>query len=297
MITFELAGLDVPQAHGLLLSAVAPRPIALVSSLDAEGRPNLAPFSYFNVFSTRPPILIVGPNRSGRTGEQKDTVLNTQEVAEVVINVVTHDLVQQMNLAGAEIPRGSSEFELAGLTPIPSDRVRPFRVAESPVQIECRVREVLTLGEGPGAGNLVICEALLLHVNPRYLDATGRINQAALGLVGRLGGPYYSRTDSNCLFELPKAANTVLGLVGLPDYLRESKVLTGYDLGVLGHAERLPSLEEATKNLPTFAPEAFHSEADVHEYVYQQLRQPTAQPANHWLNLLIWAHHRFGTHV
>jgi hypothetical protein len=169
-------------------------------------------------------------------------------------------------------------------------------VTESPVQIECRVREVLTLGEHKGAGNLVVCEALLMHVHPKYLDASGRINQAALGLVGRLGGAYYSRTDSSCLFELPKAANTVLGLAGLPGYLRESTILTGYDLGVLGHAERLPSPEEATRGLPAFAAGVFRSEAEVQEYVHQQLRQPTTQPASHWLNLLVWAHHQLGAH-
>lgn len=249
-LSFDPNALPLAQAHGHLLGAVGPRPIAFASTVDAQGRPNLAPFSYFNVFSTRPPVLVFSPNRSGRTGQHKDTVLNLREVPEVVINVVSFDMVEQMNLASTEYPRGVNEFAKAGFTPLPSERVRPARVAESPVQLECTVREIIELADTPGAGNLVICEVQRMHIAERVL-VDGRIDPRRIDLIARMGGDWYCHANGEALFQVakPSPQGHGIGLDGLPEAIRTSAHLTGNDLGQLANVPTLPAPEQVRATL------------------------------------------------
>jgi len=189
--------------HGYLLSAVAPRPIALASTLDAEGNPNLSPFSFFNVFSANPPILIFSPARRVQGNTTKHTLENVKVTNEVVINTVNYAIVQQMSLSSTDYPLGVNEFEKAGFTMLKSEVVKPFRVAESPIQLECKVTEVIELGTEGGAGNLIICEVVKLHIKEEFLDEEGIINQQKLDLVARAGGSLYSRAKKG-FFEIPK---------------------------------------------------------------------------------------------
>lgn len=231
--------------HSYLLGAVAPRPIAFASTIDKQGNPNLAPFSFFNVFSANPPIAVFSPARSGRTGQTKHTYDNIKEVPEVVINVVNYDMVQQMSLASTEYPKGVNEFEKAGFTPLASELIKPFRVKESPAQLECKVKQVIELGDKGGAGNLIICEIVMLHINEDVLDANKQIDPAKIDLVARLGGNWYSRTNKTALFEVAKPiANMGIGIDQIPAPIKNSTVLTGNNLGQLGNVEKLPSSEE-----------------------------------------------------
>ncbi len=207
--------------HGLLLSAVAPRPIAFASTIDLEGRPNLAPFSFFNVFSAKPPILVFAPNRSGRTGQDKDTALNVRQTFEVVINTISHDMAAWANVASAEFERGVNEFEKAGFTPLASEVVKPFRVAESPMQIECKVNEVISVGAGGGSGDLIVCEAVKIHVKKSVLDADGVPDPQKLDLVARWNRDWWTRGATG-LFSLPKPEGTnLVGYEKLPTILKE----------------------------------------------------------------------------
>ena len=187
--------LPIPLLHKHLLGAVSPRPIAFASTIDENGVPNLAPFSFFNVFSANPPIMIFSPARSGRTNETKDTYKNVKSVPEVVINIVNYDMVHQMSLSSSPYPAGVDEFIKSGFTPIPSDTIKPFRVAESPVQFECKVNDVIELGDKGGAGNLVICEVTRIHINKEVLGSDELIDQTKIDLVSRMGGNWYCRAD------------------------------------------------------------------------------------------------------
>lgn len=236
--------------HRNLLSAIAPRPIAFASTIDRMGKANLSPFSCFNVFGVNPSTLIFSPSRSGRTNELKDTYLNVKEVPEVVINIVTYSMVEQMNLASTEFPRGVNEFFKSGFTPIPSEKVKPFRVKESPVQIECKVRQVIETGSGAGAANLMICEVLLIHVNDKVLDKKGMIDTRKLDLVGRMGADYYVKASGRALFTLEKPASKfAIGVDSLPENVRMSTMLTGNDLGKLGSLQAAPTAPEIEKFL------------------------------------------------
>jgi len=247
MTSFEPKELSVAKLHAYLLSAVAPRPIAFASTIDANGNPNLSPFSFFNVFSANPPILIFSPARRVRNNTTKHTLENVITTKEVVINVVNYDMVHQASLSSTEYPEGVNEFDKAGLTMLESDLVKPFRVAESPVQLECKVNEIVALGTEGGAGNLVICEVVKLHLENEILDDEGFINQEKLDLVARAGGNYYSRTRSG-FFELPKPLSTLgIGVDGFPKEVRNSMILTGNDLGMLANVEALPTEEETLK--------------------------------------------------
>ena len=247
MTSFEPKELSVAKLHAYLLSAVAPRPIAFASTIDANGNPNLSPFSFFNVFSANPPILIFSPARRVRNNTTKHTLENVIATKEVVINVVNYDMVHQASLSSTEYPEGVNEFDKAGLTMLESDLVKPFRVAESPVQLECKVNEIVALGTEGGAGNLVICEVVKLHLEDEILDEEGFINQEKLDLVARAGGNYYSRSRSG-FFELPKPLSTLgIGVDGFPKEVRNSMILTGNDLGMLANVEALPTEEETLK--------------------------------------------------
>ncbi|MCO5724534.1 flavin reductase family protein [Robiginitalea marina] len=230
--------------HGYLLGAVGPRPIAFASTVDGEGRPNLAPFSFFNVFSANPPVLIFSPARRVRDNTTKHTLENVQQTGEVVVNVVSYPMVQQMSLASTEYDRGVNEFEKAGFTMVPSDRVAPYRVGEAPVQFECRVTKVEPLGSEGGAGNLIHAEVLKIHIRRSVLDERDGIDPRKLDLVARMGGDWYTRAASG-LFEVPKPlASRGIGVDVIPGPIRLSPVLTGNDLGLLGNVEALPGREE-----------------------------------------------------
>jgi flavin reductase (DIM6/NTAB) family NADH-FMN oxidoreductase RutF len=244
MVSIDPKTLPIPQLHQYLIGSVGPRPICFASTIDAEGRPNVAPFSFFNVFSANPPILVFAPNNSGRTGAPKDTLLNVKEVPEVVINVVTSEMLQQMNVAAAPWEKGVSEFEKAGFTALTSELVRPFRVAESPSQMECKVIEIKEMGVGGGAGNLVICEVLRIHIHEKVLSSEGKIDQHKMHLVGRLGGSWYSRTDSDALFELAQPMVATVGYDQLPNFIKQSTTLTANDLGKFASMPQLPSEED-----------------------------------------------------
>jgi len=249
MISFDPKDLSTGKLHGYLLSAVAPRPIAFASTIDADGNPNLSPFSFFNVFSANPPILIFSPARRVRDNSVKHTLENVEVTKEVVINVVNYDIVQQMSLSSTEYAKGVNEFDKAGLTMLKSDKVKPFRVAESPVQFECKVNEIIKLGEEGGAGNLVICEVVKFHITEEVLDDNNTIIQEKLDLVARAGGDYYNRAKKG-FFEIPKPLLSLgIGVDAMPDEVKNSMILTGNDLGMLGNIERLPTKKEVTEFL------------------------------------------------
>ena len=241
MRSFNPTELPTGKLHNYLLHAVAPRPIAFASTMDDKGNPNLSPFSFFNVFSANPPILIFSPARRVRDNTVKHTLVNAELTREVVINVVNYSLVHQMSLSSTEYGEAVNEFEKAGLTMLASDCVKPFRVAESPVQMECKVNDIIKLGTEGGAGNLIICEVVKLHIQEAVLNEDGSINQEKLDLVSRAGGNYYSRAKSG-FFEIPKPLSTLgIGVDAIPEMVRKSEVLTGNDLGMLGNVEALPS--------------------------------------------------------
>jgi flavin reductase (DIM6/NTAB) family NADH-FMN oxidoreductase RutF len=245
MKTFDPKEMKTAPLHGLLLSAVAPRPIAFASTINAQGEVNLSPFSFFNVYSSNPPIMVFSSNRSGKTGETKDTYKNIKEIPEVVINIVTYDMVQQASLSSVAYPRGVNEFEKAGLTMLASTMIRPPRVAESPVQFECKVNEVIELGDQGGAGNLFICEIVKMHVDETVLTGEDKIDPLKMNQVGRCGDNYYIRLTEETLFEVPKPVTTIgIGVDAIPLFIRQSKILTGNDLGMLGNVTQLPTPEE-----------------------------------------------------
>lgn len=229
-----------------LQGAVAPRPIALASTVDENGNPNLSPFSFFNVFSSNPPILIFSPARRVRNNTTKHTLENVIATKEVVINIVNYEMVHQISLSSTEYPDGVNEFVKAGFTAVASDLVKPFRVAESPVQFECKVNDIISLGTEGGAGNLVICEVIKIHIDENILDENQAIDQHKIDLISRLGGNWYSRSNQG-LFEIPKPLTTLgVGVDAIPDYIRQSPMFTGNELGFLGNIEKIPTQAEVT---------------------------------------------------
>lgn len=235
--------LPVPELHAYLLGTIGPRPIAWASTVDKEGNVNLAPYSFFNVFGTKPPTLIFSP-AIPRGGKRKDTLLNAMETEEVVINIVNFDIVEQMSLSSTAYPKGTNEFIKAGLTEQASVKVRPPRVAEAIAAYECRVKQVVHLGEDQGAGNLIICEILLGHVKDDILGEDGKPDPRKADLVARMGGDWYCRANGDALFEIPKPnRNLGIGVDQISDAIRNSSVLTGNNLGRLGNIEKLPENE------------------------------------------------------
>ena len=244
MLTIDPKEISAGKLHRYLLGAIGPRPIAFASTIDAQGRPNLSPFSFFNVFGSNPPTLIFSPARRGRDNTVKHTYNNVKAVDEVVINIVNYDIVQQMSLSSTEYAEGINEFEKAGFSMLKSELVRPFRVAESPVQFECKVKQVIETGQEGGAGNLVICEVLKMHINKHILDEDGFIDQHKIDLVARMGGNWYTRANPG-MFEVPKPLSSLgIGVDAIPAEIRESKILTGNDLGKLGNVEALPQKKQ-----------------------------------------------------
>lgn len=241
-VSIDPKELPIPKLHGYLLGAIGPRPIAFASTVDVNGNNNLSPFSFFNVFSANPPILIFSPARNGRTNTTKDTYNNVKVVPEVVINIVDYSILHQMSLSSSPFASDVDEFVKSGLTPIASELVKPMRVKESPVQFECKVIEVKELGTEGGAGNLVICEVVKIHINPEVLDENGTIDQHKINLVARMGGNWYCHANEHSMFEVSKPITTVgIGFDQLPEDIKNSKVLTGNDLAQLAGVEALPN--------------------------------------------------------
>ena len=285
--------IEIPKLHRYLLGSVGPRPIAFASTIDSTGNINLAPFSFFNVFSANPPIMIFSPARSGRTNESKDTYNNVKEVPEVVINVVTHEMVHQMSLASSPYDSDVSEFEKAGFTSLASDMITPPRVKESPVQFECKVNEVIELGDQGGAGNLIICEVLRIHVKESILDQNEMIDQHKIDLVSRMGGNWYCRADKNSMFEIQKPITTCgIGFDALPKDIRNSSILSGNDLGQLAGIEQLPNetdvneykLLELSELFLSLEEDAVQLEIEIHKRAQDLLKRNLLEEA--WLTLL-----------
>lgn len=253
MLTINVSELSPVQLQNYLQYAVAPRPICFATTIDKAGNINLSPFSFFNLFSTNPPMCIFSPARRVRDNTTKHTLENILEVKECVINIVNYPMVQQVSLSSTDYAKGVNEFEKAGFTMLPSHLVAPPRVAEAPVQMECVVTEVISLGEKPGAGNLILAEIKLIHIKEEILDEEGKIDQVKIDLVARLGGDWYCRVTEDNLFKVAKPLTTLgIGVDALPKGVRNSYVLTGNDLGMLGNVEVIPSEEEIdlVRNLP-----------------------------------------------
>jgi flavin reductase (DIM6/NTAB) family NADH-FMN oxidoreductase RutF len=245
MVTINTEELSPAQLQNYMQYAIAPRPICFATTIDLAGNINLSPFSFFNMFSTNPPMVIFSPARRVRDNTTKHTLENILEVKECVVNMVNYAMVQQTSLASTEYAKGVNEFEKAGFTMQPSVLVKPPRVAEAPVQMECLVKEVIHLGDGPGAGNLVLAEVKLIHIKEEILDEEGKIDQAKIDLVARLGGDWYCRVTPESLFKVAKPLTTLgIGVDALPKAVRHSYVLSGNDLGQLGNVEVLPDAEE-----------------------------------------------------
>ncbi|MEY3399071.1 MAG: hypothetical protein RL220_1665 [Bacteroidota bacterium] len=292
MISVNPSELAIPKLHQYLLGAVAPRPIAFVSTINEDGQPNLAPYSFFNVFSVNPPIAIFSPARRGRDNTTKHTYENVLRVKECVINIVSHDMVQQMSVASGEYPADVNEFVKSGFTPLASELVRPPRVSESPVQMECKVRDVIQLGEQGGAGNLVVCEIIRIHMSEHIFDEEGRIDPRRIDTVARLGGSWYSRAADG-LFQLPQPTTNVgIGYDQLPSDIRLSSVLTGNDLGHLASVTSLPDetsvneykLLELAELFMQHEDDAKMLEVKLHERAQGLLRENRIEEA--WKTLL-----------
>jgi flavin reductase (DIM6/NTAB) family NADH-FMN oxidoreductase RutF len=244
MRTIDPKEVSIKELYGYLAAAVGPRPIAFASTMDAQGRPNLSPFSFFNLFSANPPVLIFSPLRRMHDNTTKHTLQNVEATGEVVVNIANYAMVQQVSLSSTEYDEGVDEFVKSGLTKTASIIVKPFRVAEASVQIECKVIEIKKLGDQGGAGNLVICEVVKMHISEDVLDEQGKIDQHKIDQVARMGGNWYSRANLG-MFEVPKPLNTKgIGVDAMPENIKKSVILTGNDLGKLGNVENLPLKEE-----------------------------------------------------
>lgn len=290
-MTFDLNELKTAEKQYYLQHVIAPRPICFASTVDKEGVVNLSPFSFFNMFSSNPPIVIFSPSRRVRDNTTKHSLQNVLEVPEVVINIVTYDIVQQTSLASCEYPKGVDEFIKAGFTKEPATLVRPPMIKECKVKMECKVLEVKSLGTEGGAGNLVICEVLRLHLDDSLLDEEKKFDQTKLELVARLGGDWYCRVSRDNLFIVPKPNIKLgIGIDALPESIRHSSILTGNHLGKLANVDEMPVVEpsyddEHLKNIVQYfsvSPAEF--EAEVHTYAAKLLDENRVHDA--WQVLL-----------
>jgi flavin reductase (DIM6/NTAB) family NADH-FMN oxidoreductase RutF len=293
MLSLDPKELTVQRLHQLLLGAIGPRPIAFASTLDQEGNANLAPFSFFNVFSANPPILVFSPARSGRTGQSKDTFNNAKAVPEVVINVVNYNMVHQMSLASSPYAPGVDEFVKAGFTALASQKVAPFRVAEAPVQFECKVQQIIELGHEGGAGNLIICEVVQMHIHEDLLNENGLIDQHKIDLVARMGGDWYCRANTESMFEIKKPITTCgIGYDALPQDIKNSQLLSANDLGQLAGIEELPNETDVNEykllELSTLFLDLEHDATALEQALHQRARELLAQNQleEAWLTLL-----------
>ncbi len=282
-----------PDLHGYLLGCIGPRPIAFASTVDEEGNPNLAPYSFFNVFSSNPPILILSPARP-RDLVLKHTLLNAMATKEIVINVVNYDIVEQMSLSSTAYAKGVNEFVKAGLTAIDSEKVKAPRVAESIASFECKVNEVIHLGEEAGAGNLIVCEVVLGHIKDEILGDDGKPDPYKTDLVARMGGDWYCRANGEAIFKLPKPNRNIgIGVDQIPDVIRNSEVLTGNNLGRLGNIEKMPEndavfefgdSDEIKEIKARFINDEESFEYHLHNLAQEYLKEDEVEKA--WLTLL-----------
>lgn len=293
MLSLDPKELTVQRLHQLLLGAIGPRPIAFASTLDQEGNANLAPFSFFNVFSANPPILVFSPARSGRTGQSKDTFNNAKAVPEVVINVVNYNMAHQMSLASSPYAPGIDEFVKAGFTALASQKVAPFRVAEAPVQFECKVQQIIELGQEGGAGNLIICEVVQMHIHEDLLNENGLIDQHKIDLVARMGGDWYCRANTESMFEIKKPITTCgIGYDALPQDIKNSQLLSANDLGQLAGIEELPNETDVNEykllELSTLFLDLEHDANALEQALHQRAQELLAQNQleEAWLTLL-----------
>ncbi|MCZ4408063.1 flavin reductase family protein [Cryomorphaceae bacterium 1068] len=293
MRSFIPSELSVAKLHGILLGSIGPRPIAFASTVNKDGVVNLSPFSYFNIFSANPPILIFSPARRGRDNTTKHSYENAKVHPEVVINIVDYSIVEQMSLSSTEYPEGVNEFAKAGLTTISSDIVKPPRVKESPVQYECKVNEIVELGKEGGAGNLIICEVVKIHVREDLINEELQIDQTKIDTVGRMGGDYYTRAHGEALFEVEKPLRTMgIGVDQIPSEIRNSAILTGNDLGRLGNVEELPNetdvndyrLIELSDLFVELEDSPHELERRLHEKAHDLLREGKVKEA--WMTLM-----------
>jgi flavin reductase (DIM6/NTAB) family NADH-FMN oxidoreductase RutF len=289
--TFLLKNISVSEAQHFLQHAIAPRPICFASTIDLKGNVNLSPFSFFNMFSTHPPIVIFSPARRIRNNTTKHSLQNIMEVPEVVINIVVYDMIQQVSLSSCEYPKETDEFLKSGFTKEPSLLIRPPRVKESPVQLECKVLEIKPLGTEGGAGNLIIAEILMMHINENILDKNGKIDQHKINHVARLGGNWYAKISADNLFEVEKPNKELgIGIDNLPESIRNSNVLTGNHLGQLANVHELPLVnpsfeDEKLKNIFLYysvSPEEM--EKELHLYAATLLNEGKVKEA--WQVLL-----------
>lgn len=279
MLTLNIKDLSPQQIQMFLQYAVAPRPIAFVSTIDADGNVNLSPFSFFNLFSSNPPILIFSPARRVRDNTTKHTLDNVLQVKECTINIVNYAMVQQTSLSSTDYPKGVNEFVKAGFTELKSDLVKPPRVKESPVQFECIVRDVIALADTPGAGNLVLAEVVAMHISEDVLAEDGKIDQIKMDHVARLGGDWYSRVLPESLFKVAKPLTTMgIGVDALPEHIRHSKILTGNNLGQLGNVEQMPQYDEHTL-AEIKSKYAFMTEAEKHSLAKDLLSEGNVEEA------------------
>ena len=269
----DLRELGSAEIQSYLQHAVAPRPVCFASTIDSNGVVNLSPFSFFNLFSSNPPILIFSPARRVRDNSTKHTLENVYEIPEVVINMVDEDMVQQVSLASCEYPKGTNEFLKSGFTATPSTLIRPPMVAESKIKMECRVIEIKPLGNIGGAGNLVICEVLLMHIHDSILDENGRIDQMKTRQVARLGGDWYCRTNESNLFKVAKPDTRCgIGIDTLPEHIKHSKILTGNHLGQLASVHQVPETnpafydEELSKIVHYYSLNTDDMDIEMHRY-------------------------------
>lgn len=244
MLSISPEEVSTPVLQRYMQAAVVPRPIAFASSVDGDGNVNLSPFSFFNMFGSNPPVLVFSPSRRVRDKTTKHTLQNVLEIKEVVINIVNYAIVQQASLASTEFPKGINEFHKSGLTAVPSVRVSPPRVGESPVSFECLIRDIIPVGDGGGAGNLVVCEVVLMHIHEEILNGEQLIDPFKLDAVARMGDNWYCRVGKEVMFQVPKPLRQIgIGVDQIPEDIRNSRILTGNDLGMLGNVERLPDPE------------------------------------------------------
>ena len=266
--TIDPQDLTTREIHKILLNAVTPRPIALASTIDKNGNVNLSPFSYFNVFSAAPPILVFSPANRVTDNSRKDTLENILETKEVVINLVDFSLVEPTSLSSVYYKRGIDEFLKSGLTKITSEKVQPPRVSESPISFECKVNKVISLGNNGGAGNLIISEIVMIHINKQLLTLNGDIDPLKLNLVARMGGNYYLNVKSENLFEIQKPIGVnAIGVDKLPNHANKSDILTKNDLARLANIETLPKKAQIKKFIESSEIEKITSLANKNEKV------------------------------
>lgn len=291
MLSIALNTIPAVDVQNYLQHAIAPRPICFASTIDAAGNVNLSPFSFFNLFSSNPPVVVFSPARRVRDNTTKHTLQNLLEVPEVVINVVTYDMVQQVSLSSCEFPKQTDEFIKSGFTKEASQLIKPPRVKESPVQLECKVIEIKPIGTGGGAGNLVIAEVMMMHIAENILNEEGKIDQRKLDLVARLGGNWYTRANKETIFEVEKPNLQLgMGVDALPLSVRNSKILSGNNLGQLANLHEMPVIDPAFTDdrlkhiIQYYSLNPEEMEKELHQYAKHLLEEGKVKEA--WQVLL-----------